>query len=406
MSDSQRIGYLVSQYPAVNHTYILREIRELRRLGWDIRVASIRSDERKTSQLTAEEQEERIQTLYVKAQGLTGAVRAHLSALVSHAPSYLKGLLFALSLGGADIGKAAKNMLHFTEALIVGHWMQDHKLRHIHVHYASAVGLLVAKTFPVAVSTTIHGSAEFEEPITFHLREKIEASKFVCAISRYGRSQLMKASDPDQWQKLEVVPLGIDPERFVPGAANSIENSTFEIISVGQLAPAKAQRILFAAVVKLIRDGRNVILRLVGDGPDRLALEKYVADNDLSGRVYLEGALNQDQLKVLYEKSHVFVLASFAEGVPVVLMEAMAMEIPCVATRITGIPELIEDGVEGLLVTPSDAEQLAMAIARLMDDSNLRKRIGSAGRRKVLQNYDLTKNVAQLAEVFERWLLN
>ncbi len=406
MSSSKKIGYLVSQYPAVNHTYILREIVELRRLGWEIHVASIRPDTRSTSQLTTEEREERSNTWSVATQGLSGAVRAHLLSLTTQSRSYIRGLLCALNLGGVDFRKAARNLLYFTEALIVGQWMQGLGLKHIHIHFASTVGLLLAKTFPVTISITIHGPAEFEEPRSFHLREKIEAATFVCAISNYGRSQLMKASNPDHWCKLEVVPLGIDPDVFMPGSTSSLEHPNFHIISVAQLNPAKAQRVLIDAVARLVKEGRRVRLRLVGEGPDRRALENHIVACDLSGTVTLEGAVNQDQLKILYRESDAFALASFAEGVPVVLMEAMAMEIPCVATWITGVPELIQDGLDGLMVAPSDVGQLSTAIARLMDDPDLRRRIAKLGRCKVIQKYTLSKNTALLGEVIERRALS
>lgn len=406
MNVTNRIAYLVSQYPAVNHTYILREIRELRKLGWDIHVASIRPDIRPCDQLTQEEHEEQSRTWCVKTQGFGRALLAHLACLLVRPHSYVTGLLSALSLARTDPRKAAWNFLYFTEALLVGRWMQSNGLRHVHVHFASTVGLLVSRTFPITISMTIHGPAEFEEPRTFHLREKIQAATFICAISSYGRSQLMKACDPAHWDKLAIVRLGIDPDAFTPGSRPSSEHRTFEIISVAQLKPAKAQRILIDAVAKLVNEGRPVRLRLVGDGPDRHALENHIRTFGLSDVVRLEGALNQDRLRTLYRNSDAFALASFAEGIPVVLMEAMAMEIPCVATWITGIPELIQNGVDGLLVPPSDVDQLAAAIGRLIGDPELRTRIAKSGRRKVLQQYCLSDNTASLAKAFEKRVLS
>ena len=212
----------------------------------------------------------------------------------------------------------------------------------------------------------------------------------------------MKASDPNQWEKLETVPLGVDPDVFVLGSKSGFERPTFDIISVARLSPEKAQRILIDAIARLVKQGRKVCLHLVGEGPDRGALEKYIIVRGISDIVRLEGDLNQEQLRTMYRGSDAFALASFAEGVPVVLMEAMAMEIPCVATRIAGRPEIIQDEVDGLLVTPSDAEQLAAAIARLMDDPVLRGRIADAGRHKIMDRYDLSKNTAKLAKIFEQ----
>jgi colanic acid/amylovoran biosynthesis glycosyltransferase len=402
MGSPKRIAYLVSQYPALNHSYILREIRELRRSSWDVEVASIRADARPVAQLTEEEREERLRTWYVKPQGVTGALRAHFAALTTQNRFYFRGMRYAMGLDGLNFAKTIRNLFYFTEALLIGQWMQKCALRHVHIHFASTVGLLLAKTFPVSISITIHGPAEFEQPEGFHLREKIEAAEFVCTISDYGRTQLMKSCDSGQFEKLETVRLGIDPEQFVAKPRTPLDRSVFEVISVGRLAPEKAQRVLIDAVAHLVGEGRRVRLRIVGEGPERSALEKHIADTKTADVVRLEGALNQDQLKTLYRESDAFALASFAEGVPVVLMEAMAMEIPCVATRIAGIPELIQDGVDGLLATPGNTGEMATALAKLMGDRELRVQIGRAGRQKIIEKYNLSKNTALLAEVFER----
>ena len=172
------------------------------------------------------------------------------------------------------------------------------------------VGLLLVSTLPITISITIHGSAEFEHPKAFHLREKIQAASFICAISTYGRNQLMSNSGRDQWTKLETVPLGIDPELFVPHKDSLLEQAAFNIISVGSLTQAKAHHILIDAVSSLRMSGRKVRLRLVGEGPHRNALENQIVAYGLSDAVTIEGALNQDQLRTLYRRSDAFVLAS------------------------------------------------------------------------------------------------
>lgn len=145
-------------------------------------------------------------------------------------------------------------------------------------------------------------------------------------------------------------------------------------------------------------------LRLVGDGPDRQDLESTIVTRGLEGHVTLEGNCNQDRVQAFYRETDLFVLASFAEGIPVVLMEAMAMELPCVATWITGIPELIRHGIDGWLVPPADEEQLADAIAKLMDDPELRRKLGRSARIRVQEKYDLERNTERLAEIYRRRL--
>jgi len=153
-----------------------------------------------------------------------------------------------------------------------------------------------------------------------------------------------------------------------------------------------------------VKEERHICLRFVGDGPDRSSLEADVAARGLGAAVVFEGAVNQDRIRALYAQADAFALASFAEGIPVVLMEAMAMEIPCVTTWITGIPELIRNGVDGLLVPPSDDAALAQALAVLMDDAAVRRRLGAAGRTRVLEAYNLSRNTERLAAIFRRRL--
>jgi glycosyltransferase involved in cell wall biosynthesis len=166
----------------------------------------------------------------------------------------------------------------------------------------------------------------------------------------------------------------------------------------------KGQHVLIAAMAALIKECRELQLRIAGDGPDRMALRQDAEDRGLSDRVLFEGNLNQDQLLELYRESDTVVLSSFAEGLPVVLMEAMAMEIPCVATWVNGIPEIVTHEIDGLLVPPGDAQALAGAIARLMDDVELRRSLGQRARMKILKKFDLRANAEHLADVFRRRL--
>jgi glycosyltransferase involved in cell wall biosynthesis len=144
----------------------------------------------------------------------------------------------------------------------------------------------------------------------------------------------------------------------------------------------------------------------VGDGPARPSLERAILELGLENHVRLEGSCNQDRVREMYRETDLFALTSFSEGVPVVLMEAMAMEIPCLATWITGVPELIRHGVDGWLVVPGDVEQVTEALANLIDQPELRQRLGQSGRVRVIEKYDLDRNVAYLEEIFERQLVS
>lgn len=400
-----QLGYLVSQYPAYSHTFILREVRGLRERGFTIAVASINAADRPAARLTAIEREEHAETFYVKAAGAGGAFKVLLKNLFRRPRRLLAGLRFGCKLGGWDIRRQLYNLAYFAEALLVGDWLERRGLTHLHAHFATpaaTVGLLVRRMFPVTYSITVHGPDEFYDAPGYYLPQKIAGADFVLCIGFYAQSQLMKLSPPAQWGKFAVTPLGVDPDAFAPRPAP--QNNIFEILCVGRLVAAKGQHILLQAAALLVQQGRQLRLRYVGDGPDRASLAQAITAQSLQDSVILEGAVDQDRIREFYRQADVFCLASFAEGIPVVLMEAMAMTVPCVTTCITGIPELIEHGREGLLVMPSDVAGLAAALARLQDDPVLRETLGRQGREKVLSHYHLPHNLDRLAATFRQRL--
>lgn len=404
-----RIAYLVSQYPAISHTFILREILFLKQQGFDIQTASINAPDRPPERLTFDEKREAACTQYIKTAGASGALKSLLLTLATHPVGVVRGLVTVARLARFDLKRLVFHLFYFVEALLVGQWMHRHQLAHLHVHFAtpaSTVGFLTKRIFGVSFSFTVHGPDEFYDVTAYSLREKIEAADFVCCIGFFARSQLMKLSDPAQWNKFEVSPLGIDPELFRP-VPFRVTPKPFEVICVGRLVPAKGQHILVSAIHELVQRGRTIHLRFVGDGPDRASLESMVHQLQLESQVQFEGSVNQDRIRELYAASDLFALASFAEGIPVVLMEAMAMEIACVTTCITGIPELIRSGTDGILVPASDVTALANAIEMLLGNPSLRHQLAQAGRQRVIEKYNLEKNTARLGEIFERrlWLM-
>jgi colanic acid/amylovoran biosynthesis glycosyltransferase len=396
------IAYLVSTYPTLSMTFVLREVLGLRALGFRIETASINPPDRIPEKLTAQEREEAARTYCVKSHGIVGAAAAHGKTLALSFAGYWRGLALALRLGGTDLGRLFLHLMYFTEALMVGQWMRRNRQTHLHVHLASqaaTVGLLVRSVFRVAYSLTVHGHDEFYDVEGQHLAEKITAADFLVCISSYTRSQLMTFSPHEHWKKFFVVRLGVDPMLFSPLPANATVGC-FEILCVGRLIPAKGQHLLLDAVDRLAVQGRALRLRLVGSGPDETSLREHAARLAHPDCVVFEGAVNQDRIRSLYAQAHAFCLPSFAEGVPVVLMEAMSMRIPCISTCITGIPELIRDQVDGLLVTPGDTAALSEALARLMDDSDLRERLANSARTRILESYNLAHNVEALADLF------
>jgi colanic acid/amylovoran biosynthesis glycosyltransferase len=396
------LAYLVSQYPTLSMTFVLREVLQLRELGFRIDTASINPPDRAQDNLTTEEATEAQRTYCVKNHGLTGAFMAHLQTKMQNLRGYLRGLRLVFSLGGMDLKRLFFNFMYFTEALMVGQWMKRQRQTHLHCHLAqqaATVGLYVHRVFGFGFSMTVHGPDEFYDVQGQYLAEKIAAADFIICISSYARSQLTMLSPYTAWDKFAVSRLGVDPKLFSPPQKKPAAD-IFEVLCVGRLTPAKGQHLLIDAVERLAQQGRRVRLRLAGNGPGESSLREHAASIEFPECIVFEGAVNQDRIRTLYAAADLFCLPSFAEGIPVALMEAMAMGIPCVSTQITGIPELIRNGIDGLLVAPSDLEALIEALRRLIDDESLRERIAGSARARILEHYDLRHNAEELAEIF------
>lgn len=396
-----RMAYLISRYPAVSHTFILREIRQLREAGFDIRSASVNPPDRALADMTPDEVEEAGSTYYLKRHGLSGALLGHLWGW-RHPRAYWHGLKAGLGFGGWDLKRSLFGLFYFTEALMLARWMEPQGLRHLHVHFASAaanIALILKQMVPMTLSITVHGPDEFYDVPGQRLPDKIEAADFLVCISRFARSQLMKLSPASAWGKFELCPLGVDVANYNPQPPAASERP-FTVLCVGRLTPAKGQHVLLEACARLRDCGQALRLVIVGTGPDEASLQASVKTLGIQDMVTFTGAQNQEQVRAWYRDCDVFVLPSFAEGVPVVLMEAMASGVPCITTRITGIPELIRDGIDGLLVTPSDVQELVDRLLTLQGDPDRRRELGEAGRRRVTQAYNLPLNVARLGDIF------
>jgi glycosyltransferase involved in cell wall biosynthesis len=242
----------------------------------------------------------------------------------------------------------------------------------------------------------MHGPAEFFEPKYWRLDEKIRRAKFVCCISHFSRSQGMIFGPPEKWDRMHVVHCGVDPQGYEP---RKHQGKGRRLLFVGRLAAVKGVPVLLDAVAQLSQDHPDAELVIAGDGPDRQRLESRAKDLGISDRVRFLGYQSQSQVRKLLRETDVFAMASFAEGVPVVLMEAMAAGVPVVATRIAGVPELVDDGACGFLVPPGDTEALAERISLLFDDPASRNRFAGAGRAKVEQEFNLSTESQRLCQI-------
>lgn len=398
----RKINYLLSAYPAISHTFFISEIRHLRSRGFDIDVSSINDCDRTDGELTQIEREEKSHTFYIKSAGAATIGLAHLGAIFLSPRGYFRALAYAFSLAKGGPLSLVYRLFYFIEAIVLTQRMKATGARHLHVHFGSevaTVALIAKKAGNFSFSLTIHGSDEFYDAPGYHLKEKIQQSDFIFCISHYTRSQLMRLSDYSQWHKLVFAPLGIDPDRFLPEKRNRSSNQV-NILCVSRLNAAKGLHLLFHAFAHLVAGNPLLRLTLVGDGEQKASLSELAMSLGIHQYIDFAGAINQDQITQYYARADVFCLPSFAEGVPVVLMEAMASGIPCVTTRITGIPELIRDNEDGLLVTAGDIDSLELALGRLVSSRVLRESLGISARKRVIDKYNLTKNFDILSQHF------
>ena len=397
------LAYLVSRYPSVSHTFIMREVLGLRALGMRIDVASVNPPDRNTAQMTAEERAEADATYGIKQHGVRGA----LAALAWAAATRPLALLRTLAQAGR-FGRGLKRLYalaYAVEAAMVVRWMAGRGLRHLHVHFgneAATVGVLVKTLSGVGLSLTIHGPDEFDDVPGQYLRAKIAAADGVVCISQFGRSQLMRLAAPAHWAKLQLCRLGVDPASFVP-PTRARATGPLRLLCVGRLTPAKGQLLLVQACAQLLREDLPFELTLVGDGPDRARLETAVRRHGLQRQVRFAGSLNQREVQAELACADAFVLPSLAEGIPVVLMEAMASGVPCISCPVNGIPELIDHGQSGLLATPGDVPDLTAQLRRLFRDAGLRQHLATQGRTKVEQHFQLDHNVARLSAILRNF---
>lgn len=400
-----RVAYVTSAYPLLSHTFVRREVDGLRRLGVEVDTFSVRRAPTPSDPGDPDHEAARTTTSLLPLE-LPVAARAHLRAATGRPAAYVRALRATVGRP-RGLGELVRRLGYFVEGIVVWWHCRRRGIRHVHAHFAN-VGADVARLAarfgtawdpdrPWTWSFTMHGPTEFLDVERYALREKAAEADAVVCISDFCRSQMMMLTSPDRWDRMHVVHCGVDPAEFAPGAP--LPHGPLRVLCVGRLTNEKGQPVLVEAVEALLSQGHDVSLTLVGDGPSRSALEAMVRSRGLGSHVEVVGAVPSHEIRERYRAADVFALPSFAEGVPVVLMEAMSCELPVVSTTIAGIPELVEDGVSGLLVPPGRPDLVAEALARLRDPE-LRRRMGRAGRGKVEEAFDIADAPPRLREIF------
>ena len=393
-----KIAYLTGEYPRASDTFIQREVAALRDLGHEVQTCSIRRTGAEHL-VGPEQRSEQAQTFHV-LEAVTSPLFLRALGRNLRQP---RTLLSAIGLAWKTAPKGIKGrlyqMIYLAEAMALAAKLQDAGVTHLHNHIAKAsctVAMLASHLSGIPYSFTIHGPDIFFEPHHWRIDEKAKRASFVACISNFARSQLMCFSRPADWDKFHIIHCGIDPDRYTPTAV-----SDPRLLFVGRLAGVKGVPILLQAMAELAPDMPDLKLTLIGDGPDRAELETKSRDLGLNDRCDFVGYKSQSEVADALSESAVFVLPSFAEGVPVVLMEAMAAGLPVLTTQIAGIPELVENGVSGTLVPPGDTQALTRALKDLLSPSTDRAAMGQAGRSKVTQEFNIKTEAAKLSALFQ-----
>ncbi|RYH01219.1 colanic acid biosynthesis glycosyltransferase WcaL [Salipiger sp. IMCC34102] len=393
-----KIGYVINSYPMPSHSFIRREILALERQGVEVARFAMRTDRDRLvdpGDLAELDKTE----LVLERAGSLGLARSLLGALSRDPRRFAQALRLAVTLGRRSDRGVLRHLIYLGEASYLLRRFAQRELTHAHAHFgtnSTSVVLLMHKLGGPAYSFTVHGPEEFDAPTSIGLPIKLAHCAFAVGVSAFGRSQLCRWTDPDGWDKLKIVHCGIDPTRFeepvpLPGGA-------LRVISIGRFVEQKGQLVLLDALARHRAAGGHATLTLVGDGPMRALIEARIATLSLKDAVTLTGWVSEGDVEELIGRSHLLAMSSFAEGLPMVMMEAMAMGRPVLGTYIAGIPELVTPET-GWLVPASDAEAMASALDRIAAAGpQVWARMGTAARARALARHDIDREAARIAQ--------
>jgi len=397
-----RLAYLCNVYPAVSHSFVRREIEAVERAGNTIARFTVR---RPLSNLRDEaDVREAAQTEAILGNGLSRLLSSAFALLVSSPVKTLEALRTAYRLSGPGLRSEGRHVAYWLEAAWLVRRLRQLKIEHLHIHFGTnpaAVAAIARAWGGPPFSFTAHGPDEFDAPVALSLGAKIEAASFVVAISSYGRAQLMRWTNPAHWDKIEVIRCGLGRD-FLDAAAEPVSAASKEFVCVARLSAQKGLPLLIAACGRLRESGEDFAMTIIGDGELRPALEAQIRESGLSDCIRVAGVQSASEIRDHLARARAFVLPSFAEGLPVVLMEALALSRPVITTWIAGIPELVGPDC-GWLVFPGSEHDLADAMQEALhatpEQLAIKARIG---RERVRRMHDADRNAAMLIDAVGR----
>jgi colanic acid/amylovoran biosynthesis glycosyltransferase len=397
---SIRIAYFVNQYPIIATSFVRREILAIERQGIDVQRIALRGWDSKT--VDDDDERERPRTRYVLQDGIHPLVWALLRTSVVRPKSFSLALMLALRMGWHAERPLAYHLVYLAEACRMLPWLSEFGARHIHAHFgtnSAEIVMLVHELGGPPYSFTMHGPKEFDKPLYLGVGQKIRRSAFVIAITSFTRSQLYRWVEHAYWGKIKVVHCGLEPEffQFAPVQIGTAPR----LVCLGRLVEQKGQLLLIEAARRLAAKGIPFQLVFVGDGELRAEIEELIVRYGLESQVSLLGSISTDRLREEILRSRALVMPSFAEGLPMAIMEAMALRRPILATQIAGIPELVRHGLDGWLFPAGSVDALTVAIEDCLSRSvDELRTMGESAYKRVLERHSVDVEAHKLAELF------
>lgn len=400
----RKVAYLVSQYPKVSHSFIRREILALERQGWQVMRLSIRGKD--GGLVDPDDIAEANRTIFVLERGFIALIGSVIGQMLRRPAGVFSALFLAVRMMRGSDRPFVWHLAYLAEACWIAASLTRQGITHIHAHFGTnpaEVAMLTATILGISYSFTVHGPEEFDRAGTVHLAEKIRRAAFVVAISSFCRSQLFRLAPVSHWSKIHVIRCGVD-EAFSRSVTTAAQPN--RLVCIGRLCEQKGQLLLIRTVAALAAEGRSFKLVLVGDGPDRGIVEALIAKYNLGAYMEITGWASAAQVRAEILAARALVLPSFAEGLPIVLIEAMLLERPVLTTYVAGIPELVSDGECGWLFPAGSEEDLLAALRACLDASeDVVCAMGRFARARALERHSLEVQADALGCLFESALL-
>ena len=399
-----KVAYLVSRFPKLTETFVLNEILAVEKHGTSVELYPLI---RERAAKIHPQAEDWVRRAHYTPWFSLPILRSNMHFLLRKPGVYLRTLWNLLWGTRRSPRFFVGALAFFPKSVHIARLMQRANIKHVHAHFAShpaAAAFVIRRLVGIPYSFTAHGSDIHRDQSM--LAEKTAEAAFVVPISCFNRDVILNASGGKYAEKMRIVHCGVDTSRFVMNGKKYEAQAPLQILCIGTLHEVKGQMYLIEACRQLKEKAVDFTCHFIGDGPDLPVLQQQVQDAQLSAQTYFHGRLDQNEVMAFLQKADVLVAPSVPskdgrrEGIPVVLMEAMACGLPVVSSRLSGIPEIVEDGVNGFLTEPGDAGAIAEALGCLAGDAQLRKQFGIEGRRKVEQEFDLSANSLQLAQLF------